>query len=76
MKNYFSGAEEIRKVDRRDLEKDFSTQKRALLGLLFQIDGKSLEDPCNFSKVPGVITRVRDAGRYVRTCSRQRTPYN
>lgn len=52
-------------MDRKEVEKSLSTQKKALLGLLFKmttVDGKLVEDPCNFSKAPCVLIRIRDIG--------------
>lgn len=49
----------------KELEKNLSTQKKALLGLLSKmttVDGKSMEDPRTFSKIPGIITSIRDTG--------------
>lgn len=49
-------------MDRKELEKVMPAHKKALLGSLFKlssVDGKSVEDPRNFSRVPGVITCVR-----------------
>lgn len=69
---YSHGAEEICKVDRRVLEKDFSTQKRALLGFLFKaisVDGKSMEDPRSIPKAPGVIMYLGDSGCYLKGLS-------
>lgn len=48
------------------LVRGFSSQKKALLRLLFKmtsVDGESVEDPRYFPKAPGVITWIRDTGR-------------
>lgn len=50
-------------MDKKECENDVSTQKAALLGLLFKldtVDSKSVKDPCNHPKAPGIITCVRD----------------
>lgn len=62
-KEIFPGSDQICKVNMKELEKNLATQKKALLGLLFKmtkVDGKSMEDPRNFSKIPGVLTSIRD----------------
>lgn len=67
-KKLFRKIEDICRVDRRELEKNLSTRKRALLGLLFKIssiDGKSVEDPNNFPRPPGVTTLIRDTSKYI-----------
>lgn len=52
-------------MDRQVLEKDRSTQKRALLGFLFKVvsvEGESMEDPRSISNAPGVIMYLGDEG--------------
>lgn len=70
--NHFPQMDEICKVNRREVDKDLFTQKKALLGPLFKItsiNGKSVEDPRNFSKALGMITCVRNMGNYLKVCS-------
>lgn len=70
--NNFPQMDEICKVNRREVDKDLSTQKKALLGSLFKItfiNGKSMEDSCNFHKALGMITCIRDMGIYLKVCS-------
>lgn len=64
-KKLFSGPEAVCRVDRDDFMKDLPSQKRAQLGLLYKlkrVDGKSVDDPTNFPKAPGVITCIRETG--------------
>lgn len=52
------------KADRQVTERDHSSLRRALLRLLFNltsVDGKSTEDPRNFTKAPRVITLIRNS---------------
>lgn len=52
-------------IVRKTLKKDLSSQMKALLRLLFKctsVDGKSMEDPLNFPKIPGEITLIRNMG--------------
>lgn len=51
---------------RRELEKDLSTQKKALLDLLFKL----VEHPNNFPKAPGVISCIIDTGSYLKVWTR------
>lgn len=72
-KKYSPGAEKIYNLDRRDLEKDLSTQPfGGHLGPLFKID-LSTETlwriPTIFHKAPGVTTCVWDVGRYLKAWS-------
>lgn len=57
-KNTFLQREKNSQIDRKDLERNISTQKMFLLEPLFKlasVDGKSGEDPHNFRKCPGLI---------------------
>lgn len=71
-KKLFEGPESICHVDKEVYKNGLTKQRKALSGLLFQmneVDGKSTEDPRNFPKAPGVITCVRDTGAYLRVWS-------
>lgn len=52
-------------MDRKNLDKDLSNQKKALLDPLFKmptVDGKSVEEDHNFPKTQCVITYIKDMG--------------
>lgn len=54
--------EKLCSIDRQALERDFSSQKKPLLWLLYKcssVDGKSTKDLRNFPKAPGVIMIIR-----------------
>lgn len=56
-------------VDRQDMERDLSTQRKALMAPLFKItsvDGKSVEESLNFPKAPGGISCISDTGNYLK----------
>lgn len=52
-------------MDRKELERDLCSQRKALLTPLFKlisVNGISTGDPRNFDEVPGVIMVIRTAG--------------
>lgn len=76
-KKLFPYPEPICKVDKEEYKKSLSNQKKALLRLLFKLDtmnGKSVEDPRNFTDAPGVIACVRDTGGYLKVWSKRDIP--
>lgn len=65
-KKQYPGEWESCQLDRQALERDLSSQKRALLRPLFKtssVDSRPAEDPRNFPKDAGVITWMCNTGR-------------